>query len=421
PYTGDWSIRGTGLTCRFPDGTVFTGDYTSVPGRAPRVKVEADRTKTRPGAGIAVEFPLPASASSTRPAAASGRPVAVSARDVQAMFRAGNYAAAKAHLQDLLKHLPQSSYVWYNLACAQSRVGELDDAVASLESAVGRGFLSFDYMQRDPDLEPLRDHPGFRSLLSRRDELQRQAADRMLAALRRQYGNDCLLDISHEDKVIFATSVSRPKLVQLKAFLSDYAKAQWKHLFTHKLDRYVTVIIPKPDQLRSAKYLGFYSRWSRTLVARNIDPTVRHEFTHALHYADQEALAQNHPTWIVEGLATLFEYSRVVKGQAQPSAASRWTVFRKGLLRQHLPLDRLTRLGRAEFLRQASVTYPQSYYVMLYLHQRKALKSWYDAYTAAYAKDPTGLSAMEKVLGSKAEDIQTDWVKWLGANPRPAR
>jgi len=45
-----------------------------------------------------------------------------------------------------------------------------------------------------------------------------------------------------------------------------------------------------------------------------------HEFTHALHFADQEGRGQEHPIWIAEGLATLFESSKLLGGHAVPQA-----------------------------------------------------------------------------------------------------
>jgi hypothetical protein len=35
--------------------------------------------------------------------------------------------------------------------------------------------------------------------------------------------------------------------------------------------------------------------------------TIAHEFTHALHFADMEALGQTHPIWEREGLGSLYE------------------------------------------------------------------------------------------------------------------
>jgi len=32
-----------------------------------------------------------------------------------------------------------------------------------------------------------------------------------------------------------------------------------------------------------------------------------HEFTHALQFGDLDPLAEEHPIWIVEGMASLFE------------------------------------------------------------------------------------------------------------------
>jgi tetratricopeptide (TPR) repeat protein len=55
----------------------------------------------------------------------------------------------------------------YNLACAQARLGHVDEALASLSDSIERGFAASDDLLHDPDLAPLRGDPRFSALLTR--------------------------------------------------------------------------------------------------------------------------------------------------------------------------------------------------------------------------------------------------------------
>lgn len=83
---------------------------------------------------------------------------------LQAAFDAGDYDAVADRGRELLG--PDSPYAlpYYNVACAESRAGRADDALAHL----GRAFELDEELRafalEDPDLEPLRDDPRFREL-----------------------------------------------------------------------------------------------------------------------------------------------------------------------------------------------------------------------------------------------------------------
>jgi hypothetical protein len=60
-----------------------------------------------------------------------------------------------------------SALLSYNLACAQARLGRVDDAVNSLSDAVDRGWAAPDDLLQDPDLGPVRADGRFTALLAR--------------------------------------------------------------------------------------------------------------------------------------------------------------------------------------------------------------------------------------------------------------
>jgi S1-C subfamily serine protease len=45
------------------------------------------------------------------------------------------------------------------------------------------------------------------------------------------------------------------------------------------------------------------------------------------------------------------------------------------------------------------------------------LKEWYTEYTSTYREDPTGIKAMERVLGRTIKDINKDYKAWVRALP----
>jgi tetratricopeptide (TPR) repeat protein len=66
----------------------------------------------------------------------------------------------------LVKLQPANATAHYNLACSLALVKRNTAALDELRRAVELGYRDFDWMQQDPDLEALKKHPGFRSLLT---------------------------------------------------------------------------------------------------------------------------------------------------------------------------------------------------------------------------------------------------------------
>ncbi|MEO7424147.1 MAG: hypothetical protein ABI036_03105 [Fibrobacteria bacterium] len=69
-------------------------------------------------------------------------------------------ACKKAVLVD-----PDCTAAYYDLACYYSLLAKREQALASMEMALCKGFSDFDWLLRDPDLETLRQNPEFQLLL----------------------------------------------------------------------------------------------------------------------------------------------------------------------------------------------------------------------------------------------------------------
>lgn len=67
----------------------------------------------------------------------------------------------------LLRLAPNDASALYNSICAFANAGQYDEALDLLERRVAMGGLYRQWVERDPDLKGLRDHPRFQALLDR--------------------------------------------------------------------------------------------------------------------------------------------------------------------------------------------------------------------------------------------------------------
>jgi adenylate cyclase len=65
---------------------------------------------------------------------------------------------------------PEDPYVLYGVTCLFTRLGEVDEGVDHFEQAVRAGFRNRAWIEMDPDLDPIRDHPRFLAALATLDE-----------------------------------------------------------------------------------------------------------------------------------------------------------------------------------------------------------------------------------------------------------
>jgi len=94
-----------------------------------------------------------------------------------AAIREQKWAAAEPLCRRMAEVVPDDAGTRYNLACILARMDRLDEAMQSLEAAVARGFHDVDLVQRDDDLQSLRDQPAFPSLLDAMRNRRRTTGD----------------------------------------------------------------------------------------------------------------------------------------------------------------------------------------------------------------------------------------------------
>jgi Flp pilus assembly protein TadD len=66
----------------------------------------------------------------------------------------------------LVRLQPGNATAHYNLACSLALSRRTAHALGELRRAVELGYVDFEWMAQDPDLESLKKHPGFVALLA---------------------------------------------------------------------------------------------------------------------------------------------------------------------------------------------------------------------------------------------------------------
>ncbi|HZK79796.1 MAG TPA: PDZ domain-containing protein, partial [Humisphaera sp.] len=242
--------------------------------------------------------------------------------------------------------------------------------------------------------------------------------------LKSRFGADYLYEVDEDQKLIFATNIDRATLDALKVWLHDQARSQGELLFSHKSDEFIRIVVPSMADyrklIRQRGVMGIYEDETRTLLAERMGQVMTHEFTHALHAADQRAVGQEHPVWLREGLASMYEAGEFENGQLIPADNFR-LAFIQSAARRHalIPLDKLLSLTTRDFVNSPNLAYGESSSLLLYLYDRKLLRKYYDAYKASYRSDPSGGGALEAVTQMNLADLQTAWTQWMLARKSP--
>jgi tetratricopeptide (TPR) repeat protein len=86
-----------------------------------------------------------------------------------AAARLGESERAKAEIEYAIRLDPEDAEVAYKAACAYSLIADTQEALQWLQTAVERGHRGLWWARVDPDLDPLREEPRFREIMSNWD------------------------------------------------------------------------------------------------------------------------------------------------------------------------------------------------------------------------------------------------------------
>ena len=136
-------------------------------------------------------------------------------------------------------------------------------------------------------------------------------ANTLAASYQRKFGEGYTTRIDNRRHLVYVSALDENALGHVVRLLGAYADAQQRLLFPDALQWNVAVVLPTLSDYRRGgppdDTSGYYNPATRTLTSISMSNVLIHEFTHALHHADQVRAGQRHPVWISEGLATLFQ------------------------------------------------------------------------------------------------------------------
>jgi hypothetical protein len=347
------------------------------------------------------------------------------ANDVQArvvaLFERSEYKPALDLIVEYLKTTPNDPAMLYNAACAQARLGHADEAASALLESVKAGYRNFEHMRGDPDLASLHDHPTYQAIVEASERVAAEAGKSAVERWRTTYGTKAYrYETDDKRRINYATALDEDAHQRMRIMLEREADQLTQTLFGNPPAYYVLIAIPTPED--SDKFFdnndsvgGMYDHTQRRLVARDIGGSLRHEFFHAFHFGDMERRQQQHPLWIQEGLACLYEDYAIddagtivfVPNDRQVIVKNR---ARAGVLIKWADLFDMT---AERFMRKAPEMYPQVRSIFEFVAAQGQLSAWYQTYTEHFAEDRTGRKAFELTFHKPLAEIERAWREWV--------
>jgi len=341
-------------------------------------------------------------------------------------FAAGRYERALEIIDDYLGRWPETPHMHYNRACAFAKLGRRDAAGQALLEAVEQGFRDFEVMKHDPDLASMRDHEVFTAILEARERVDRSGMDRRLESWKRRLGDDYVYETDDDRRLQIASGLGRRAHAEMMEMISKLADAQSRTLFPDVPLDWCLVLVPSSEDTAAIfkeqlnvddpnRTPGVYLHGKRMLVSRDIGSSMRHEFTHRMHWADMDRRRQRHAMWVQEGLAGLYEdYRFRPDGSLQFIPNIRHNIARRQVTANiDLPFEKLFRLEPESFLAGNARYYPQVRSLFEFLADVGMLETWYRTYCDTWELDPTGGRAWEKVFGLPLDDVNERWRRWV--------
>lgn len=349
------------------------------------------------------------------------------------------YAKAIAKYEEILKAEPKDTRALYNAACAHALSGDKTNALERLRKSVEEGFVSYAHMERDPDLDTLREEAAYKDLFARKAEYVRQASERAVKRITESLAKEKIEAKAYkavydeERHFVYLHAKTDEDFAKARQGLEEFAECLWRDLFTHRpTDPLYIVLLTAAD---SPKALpngvgGFFNNGANALFCGDMpsfklmrSSVVFHEFTHALHWADQVPRRQQHPIWITEGLSTLFETAQRADGKLTALSSYRLSVTQRAAAAgRTIPWEMFAKFSHPQFMANAGLCYSQARSMLFYLHEKGLLKTFYDEYVkeSSYAGDKSAMAAFEVAFGKPASEVERDWKEWARKLEIPA-
>lgn len=259
------------------------------------------------------------------------------------------------------------------------------------------------------------------------------AADRVqiLARARTELGADVHATVSQEKFVLIAApGWNMAALAASRELTLGALDAFYNHRFGARPAQAVAIYLfpsAAPYQAWCKEHLGgaCLSRFGsyhpdRRVIVMNAGlglGTLTHELVHPIVEADFPKA----PTWINEGIASLFEAPMIPKrGEIHGGKNWRHPRLIRGLStpaeRREARLDRFFTMPEDEFREHhEDLHYAAARYVCQWLDQNGKLWPFYQAWRDDYENDKTGEKAFQKVVGKAPAEVHDAWERWVRA------
>lgn len=278
-------------------------------------------------------------------------------------------------------------------------------------------------------IDALRENELFKRLLAERDRIVAEFLTQATTMLLDRLGKTHAVVSSADDPYVVIAAGGAAAGKQTTGILRTIADLHGKTLFTNQARGGFIVVLTDdaeafaalrgggPEASGSA---GFYNHGTRTLVIRRGTGTgtIAHEFTHALHFADMEALGQIHPIWIREGLGSLYEESAPRADRLVGLVNWRLPLLKKALAEgRTFPLRAFLENSERCFTEQTGVAYAMARYLCFFLQEKQVLVPWYARYCRNFADDRNGVRSLEEAYGKPLDQIEADWIEFVKSLP----
>ncbi len=342
-------------------------------------------------------------------------------------YSKGEYSDALATYAEVLLFVPNDVIALYNSACVQAKLGHPSKAAKLLIVAVGAGFVDIERMMNDADLDSVRDQAEYEAILEMREDLRLAAADRLETYARQVLGKDVIIERNDELRIIYAVRLSTETFAQMKNRVEPQLRWQMKHLFDGPPNDYVLLMVPTAEQadaiIGSYRVAGFYSHDSKRLVTRDLGPSLQHELTHALHHGHMDRHGQQHPVWMQEGLASIFEMYTLEEGVAGGIRVKDNTRINIAVnlykIRGLTKWKKFFSLSNHRFVNtRPRAMYAEARCILQYVSEQGKCVEWYRNYVRDYKEDATGRLAFEKTFGQDIKTIEKNFRLWLSTKTK---
>lgn len=278
-------------------------------------------------------------------------------------------------------------------------------------------------------IDALRGNELFKRLLAERDRIVAEFLTQATTMLLDRLGKTHAVVSSADDPYVVIAAGGAAAGKQTTGILRTIADLHGKTLFTNQARGGFIVVLTDdaeafaalrgggPEASGSA---GFYNHGTRTLVIRRGTGTgtIAHEFTHALHFADMEALGQIHPIWIREGLGSLYEESDPRADRLVGLVNWRLPLLKKALAEgRTFPLRAFLENSERCFTEQTGVAYAMARYLCFFLQEKQVLGPRYARYCRNFADDRNGVRSLEEAYGKPLDQIEADWIEFVKSLP----